>query len=207
MRDAGESSLSTPVVPAVSKTYSRHRSPGDFCSIGVPGEGVEPSWGRSGGGFEPRLYRSARAHGGHRMAQSVAGRWVGEGKGVKDSQHFLVELRDFQVVAGPNSHHFHGFVASFGRPSPRRPQSATEGLEIEVGERVSPRHLVLISSSARLPRQGESGHWREPLSPPRVLGRRRKPDSNPRVIGNRRPIPAAGLVIPDSWSASAVATS
>ncbi len=38
MRDAGESSLSTPVVPAASKTYSRHRSPGDFCSIGVPGD-------------------------------------------------------------------------------------------------------------------------------------------------------------------------
>ncbi len=52
------------------------------------------------------------------MAQSVAGRWVGEGKGVKDSQHFLAELRDFQVIDGPNSHHFHGSVASFDMPSP-----------------------------------------------------------------------------------------
>jgi hypothetical protein len=30
-----------------------------FCTIMVPGEGIEPSWGRSGGQFEARLYTSA----------------------------------------------------------------------------------------------------------------------------------------------------
>ncbi len=93
-----------------------------FCSIGVPGEGVEPSWGRMGGGIEPRLYRSARAHGGYRMAQSVGGRWVVEGKWVKESQQFPSEHLDFQVVADTNSHQMHYSVATLDRPSPRHRQ-------------------------------------------------------------------------------------
>ena len=35
------------------KRYSRHRSTGDFCSIGVPGEGIEPSWGKLRGILSP----------------------------------------------------------------------------------------------------------------------------------------------------------
>ncbi len=88
----------------------------------VPGEGVEPSWGRMGGGIEPRLYRSARAHGGYRMAQSVGGRWVVEGKWVKESQQFPSEHLDFQVVADTNSHQMHYSVATLDRPSPRHRQ-------------------------------------------------------------------------------------
>jgi hypothetical protein len=41
--------------------------------------------------------------------------------------------------------------------------------------RSSPRWLLV---------QGESGHWREPLSPARLLGRRRERDSHPLVMGS-----------------------
>jgi hypothetical protein len=34
-------------------------------------------------------------------------------------------------------------------------------LDIEVGGRVSPRHLVLSSSPVWFPIKGESGHWEE----------------------------------------------
>jgi len=50
------------------------------------------------------------------------------------------------------------------RGKARRPRHATEGLEGEVGERVSPRNLVLRSSPVWLPGQGESGHWEDKLS-------------------------------------------
>jgi hypothetical protein len=46
----------------------------------------------------------------------------------------------------------------------RRPQAATQGLEVEVGGRVSPRYLALSSSPVWLPNEGESGHWEESLS-------------------------------------------
>ncbi len=92
-----------------------------FCTIVVPGgEGVEPSWGRMGGQFEPQLYRSARAQGGYRVGQPVGRNPTIEEKWVKDSQHFPAELPTFQVVAGANSHQIHSSVSSFGRPSPRR---------------------------------------------------------------------------------------
>jgi len=45
-----------------------------------------------------------------------------------------------------------------------RPQPATEGLEVEVGWRVSHRHLVLSSRPAWLPALGKSGHWEERAS-------------------------------------------
>jgi len=44
-----------------------------------------------------------------------------------------------------------------------RPRLATEGGEVEVGQRVSPRHLVSRSSPVWLPERGESGHWQERL--------------------------------------------
>jgi len=50
------------------------------------------------------------------------------------------------------------------RGNPGRPEAATEGLEVEVGERVSSRHLVLSSSPVWLPGQDESGHWEERVS-------------------------------------------
>jgi hypothetical protein len=78
----------------------------------VPGEGIEPSWGRSGEQFEPRLYRSARGHGRYRVGQPVATNPTIEEKWVKDSQHFPAELPTFQVVAGANSHQMHYSVAS-----------------------------------------------------------------------------------------------
>lgn len=82
----------------------------------------------------------------------------------RNSQHFGTDFRAFNAVAGNDSHQFVHSVASPGRPSPGRPRLATEGLEVEVGGRVSPRHLVLSSSLVWLPKTGESGHWKERLS-------------------------------------------
>jgi len=70
-------------------------------------------------------------------------------------QRSVPSILNLRVPGGANSHQFHGSVASFGRPSPWRPQPATEGLEVDIGERVSPRHLVLSSSPVWLPKRGE----------------------------------------------------
>ena len=86
------------------------------------GGGNRTLMGPSGGQFEPRLYRSARGHGGYRMGQAVARNSVVERTWVKDSQHFPAELRDFRVVVEANSHQMHDSVASAERPSPGRPQ-------------------------------------------------------------------------------------
>jgi hypothetical protein len=86
------------------------------------GGGNRTLMGPSGGAFEPRLYGSARGHGGYRMGQAVARDSVGESKWIKDSQHFPTDLRDFRGVGAATSHQMHDSVASSETPSPERPQ-------------------------------------------------------------------------------------
>ncbi len=88
------------------------------------------------------------------MAQSVARRWVVEGKWVKDSQHFPAELRDFQVAVAPSSHQFAHSVASLRRPWPRRrPGPADTAASAQSPPGTHRRAGVLTYR----PRRGESG--------------------------------------------------
>ncbi len=66
-------------------------------------------------------------------------------------QPFGPDLCPLGERGGGESHHFVRSVASICRHSPGRQQRRTERLEVEVGERVAPRHLVLSLSPVRLP--------------------------------------------------------
>jgi len=71
---------------------------------------------------------------------------------------------NLRVRGGTNSHHSVRSVASFGRPPPGRPKPATEGLEVEVGGRVSPRQPALSSGPFWLPELGEFGGRKKKVS-------------------------------------------